>query len=103
VQIYIHIKKEFVPLVRKNTKFWCAGGINVSLSLLGGADISAQSFKTLVGGGIAFATPNEMQELAPNGTTFRLYDKPEEQWQNWDPAIPLPPNRGLDATNYVIQ
>jgi paraquat-inducible protein B len=90
VNIRAWIDPHYVPLVRRNSKFWNAGGINVDIGLFG-ADIQAKSFKTLISGGIAFATPDAMEEPAPGGTPFRLYDKPEDQWLGWAPAIQLPP------------
>lgn len=92
IQIFAHIKREFATLVRKNSKFWNAGGVNLDISLLGGADISAQSFKTLVGGGVAFATPNQLDDPASNGMAFRLYDKPQDEWLNWSPEIEIATN-----------
>jgi paraquat-inducible protein B len=93
VEIVAYIQKQFAPLVRKNSMFWNAGGVNLKLSLLHGADLSAQSLQTLVGGGIAFATPNQYEDPASNGTAFRLYDKPQDEWLNWFPSIVLSTNR----------
>lgn len=54
-----------------------------------GAEISAESAKTLLSGGIEFGTPNEPEAAVTNGAVFRLYDKPEDAWKNWAPAIRL--------------
>jgi paraquat-inducible protein B len=89
VRTSVHVDAPFTNLVRLNSKFWNAGGVNVNLGLFG-AQISAQSFKTLVSGGIAFATPDQMEAPARNGTVFRLYEKPEKSWAEWAPAIKLP-------------
>jgi paraquat-inducible protein B len=90
VQIEIYVQPQFANLVRKNSEFWNAGGIDAKVTLFG-ADISAQSLQALVTGGIAFATPNAPEKPAPNGTTFRLYDRAREEWLNWAPSIKLPP------------
>jgi paraquat-inducible protein B len=89
VRISAIIDKHFAPLVRMNSVFWNAGGINVNVSLLGAA-ISANSLQSLIAGGIALATPDNPDKPAPEGTTFRLYEKPEEKWRQWEPIIRLP-------------
>jgi paraquat-inducible protein B len=89
VVIRARIRPEYAPLVRLNSKFWNAGGINFKFSLFHGASISAESAETLISGGIEFATPPELEPPANNGTTFFLYDKPEETWKKWSPGIKL--------------
>ncbi|HEX4265098.1 MAG TPA: MlaD family protein [Verrucomicrobiae bacterium] len=83
------IRKEYAPLVRENSKFWNAGGIDFRFGLFRGAEISAESAKTLLGGGIEFNTPPEIGAPATDGAVFRLYDKPEDVWKNWMPIIHL--------------
>jgi paraquat-inducible protein B len=91
VRITVEIEKHYAPLVRLNSRFWNAGGVNVSIGL-NGASISAQSVQTLVSGGVAFATPDLSEKEAPPDSAFRLYDKPEETWLAWSPKIQLPEN-----------
>ena len=88
IHITVDIRKRYAPLVRMNSKFWSAGGIHANISL-SGLNIAAQSLETLVSGGIAFATPDTAEKEAPRGTEFRLYDKPEDAWLGWSPAIEL--------------
>ncbi|HET6250343.1 MAG TPA: hypothetical protein VFE47_21835 [Tepidisphaeraceae bacterium] len=71
-----------------NSVFWNAGGVDVNLSLKG-AEISAQSFKALMSGGLDFATPDTSQKAALPGTSFRLYEKAKDEWLGWSPAIEL--------------
>ncbi len=92
VEIHVYIYPQFKGLVRKNSKFWNAGGVNVNLGLFG-ADITAHSVQTLIAGALAFATPNNPEEPAPDGMVFRLYDKAQDDWLKWAPAIKLPPTR----------
>jgi paraquat-inducible protein B len=89
LKILARIHKEYAPLVRVNSKFWNAGGIDFRFGLFRGAEISAESAKTLLSGGIEFATPTEAGAPATDGAFFRLYDKPEDAWKNWMPAIHL--------------
>jgi paraquat-inducible protein B len=89
VVIDARIREEYAPLVRTDSKFWNAGGINASLGLFSGLEISAESARTVVSGGIAFATPTHYGPPATNGTTYVLNEKENTDWKNWDPVIPL--------------
>ena len=88
VNVHILIETNFAPLVRMNSKFWNAGGINVDLKLFG-INISAESLKALVIGGIAFATPPSPGIMASNGNTFPLNEKVDKKWLKWSPAIAI--------------
>jgi len=99
VKIRARIHKEYAPLVRANSKFWNAGGIDFRFGLFKGAEISAESAKTLLSGGIEFATPTDAGEPATDGTVFRLYEKPEDAWKNWMPEIKLNLTDELADTN----
>jgi paraquat-inducible protein B len=89
VFVQARVREEYAPLVRLNSKFWNAGGIDVRISLFKGAEISAQSAQTLLSGGVEFATPPEPGEAAANGAVFELNEKPKEEWKKWAPSIPL--------------
>jgi paraquat-inducible protein B len=89
VVIHALILEDYAPLVRKNSVFWNAGGIDFRFNLLHGLSLSADSAKALVSGAIEFATPDNFGEPANNGTSFRLFEKPAEEWKNWRPMIPL--------------
>jgi paraquat-inducible protein B len=93
VKLEARIHKQYAPLVRANSKFWNAGGIDFRFGLFRGAEISAESARTLLSGGIEFATPTDAGVPATDGAVFRLYDKPEDAWKNWMPLI------HLDLTN----
>ncbi len=56
----IEIKPEYAYLVRQNSVFWNVSGVDVSIGL-GGANIKAGTFDSLVRGGIAFSTPEQSQ------------------------------------------
>ena len=89
VLIHARIEKDYAPLVRMNSKFWNAGGIDFHLGLFSGAKITAESAQTLISGGIAFATPPDFQIAATNRTVFILNEKSDAEWEKWSPAIPL--------------
>jgi len=89
VIVRARIRKEYAPLVRTNSKFWNAGGLDIRAGLFKGLEISAESVKTLLAGGIEFATPPEPGEPVPRGAAFELYDKPDEAWKKWSAGIKL--------------
>ena len=89
VVVHARVEEKYAPLVRMNSVFWNAGGINFHIGLFSGANISAESAQTLVSGGIEFATPPDYQDTATNGESFILDDKSKEEWEKWSPAIPL--------------
>jgi paraquat-inducible protein B len=89
VVVHARIDEEYAALVRVNSKFWNAGGINFHLGLFSGAKISAESAQTLLSGGVAFATPPDAQNAVSNGAVFLLNEKSEPAWEKWSPAIPL--------------
>jgi len=91
VMIDAFVHSSYAPLVRTNSKFWNAGGLNVHIGLFSGAQISAESAQTIISGGIEFATPPDFQDAATNGTVFVLNEKADDAWKKWAPAIALHP------------
>jgi paraquat-inducible protein B len=89
IVVHARIRQEYAQLVRTDSKFWNAGGINAHLGLFSGLNITAESAQTLVSGGIAFATPENFGPPATNGTVFMLNDKEDTTWEDWNPIIPL--------------
>ncbi|WP_309385828.1 intermembrane transport protein PqiB [Cerasicoccus frondis] len=90
VHAHIHIKAEYAPLVRQNTKFWNASGIGMSLGLFG-AKVKTESLSSILKGGVSFATPpnDEMGGSVEDNDVFKLYDEPEDEWSEWAPTIQL--------------
>jgi paraquat-inducible protein B len=102
VLIRIHIEAPYADLVRNSTKFWNAGGFNLKVSLLGGAELKDTSLESLITGGVAFATP-DMGELAPaatNDAEFPLAAEVDKDWLKWAPKIPIKsPEAGRDPNS----
>jgi paraquat-inducible protein B len=90
VLIRIHLDDPYGDLVRTNTRFWNAGGLSFSLSLLG-ASVKDSSLESLLSGGIAFATPEEppLAPAAASGTQFDLAPAADKEWLKWAPKIPI--------------
>jgi paraquat-inducible protein B len=89
VVVEARIRLEYAPLVRADSQFWNAGGINAHVGLFTGLQISAESAATLVSGGIAFATPENFGSAATNGSVFFMNEKPDPKWAAWSPYISL--------------
>ena len=62
-------------LVRKNTRFWNASGLDV-VADASGIRVNTQSLVTLVLGGVAFDTPANLEpgDPAKDGDVFKLYE-----------------------------
>jgi paraquat-inducible protein B len=94
VEFDVFIAKPYVPLVSRDSKFWDASGVDVNVGLFKGAQVNIESMKSLLSGGIVFATPDDAsREPVSDGDGFRLYPEPRKEWFEWAPAIPLGPER----------
>ncbi len=92
VDIHVFIKQRYANLVRHGSKFWNVSGVDVSVGLFRGVEIKTESLRSLVAGGIAFATPiDSTARPVKAGTVFLLYDEPKKEWLEWTPEIPIPP------------
>nr|WP_314487786.1 MlaD family protein [uncultured Pseudomonas sp.] len=91
VLIHILIEPRYAPLVRGGSRFWNSSGFGIDWGLIKGVSLRTESVETLIDGGIAFATPEgeQMGTQALPKQTFALFDKPEDQWLEWAPKIPL--------------
>jgi paraquat-inducible protein B len=78
VDFKIFIHAPYHEYVRKNTRFWNASGVDVSVDS-SGIQIKTQSFVTILIGGIAFETPTDSgpSPAAKEGAAFRLYESRE--------------------------
>jgi paraquat-inducible protein B len=105
VLIRIHVEAPYINLVRDNSRFWNAGGFSFKVSLFGGARLQDTSLESLVAGGVAFATPDQLPLAppAPPARIFAVASEPEKDWLKWSPHIPItspevvPPARAKDG------
>jgi paraquat-inducible protein B len=92
VNIHVFIRQRYAKLVRKGSKFWNVSGVDIQGGLFRGLEINVESLRSLVAGGIAFATPDDPKDgPVKGGTAFPLNDKPKKEWLEWAPKIPIPP------------
>jgi len=73
-EVHAFVVQRFADHVRQSTRFWRAGGLNVSLSG-GGVSVGGGGIASLLSSPISFYTP-EVLAGAPvaNGTRFKLYE-----------------------------
>ena len=76
IKVFVHDPHH--KLVRKNTRFWNASGLDVAIGAEG-IRVDTESFVTLMIGGIAFDTPANMEpgEPAEENDVFDLYKNRE--------------------------
>jgi paraquat-inducible protein B len=97
VVIDVTIKHRYAKLVRTGSKFWNVTGLDVKFGIFRGAEINVESLKSLVVGGIAFATPDEPSGApAESGAVFQLNDQSREEWLKWAPQIEIPTEEASD-------
>ena len=89
VEARAYVLPAYVGLVRSNSRFWEVSGLDVSLGLTGGLSVQLESARALLVGGIALATPSEPGEPARAGQLFRLHARPEAEWLEWRPPLPI--------------
>ena len=72
--IHAFVVQRFADHVRQSTRFWRAGGLNISLSG-GGLSMGGASLASLLNAPIEFTTPDVLPGApAASGTRFELYD-----------------------------
>ena len=94
VNVTAFIWLRYAPLLRTNSVFWPLSTAQVKGGLFEGIQVQLATLRTLLGGGIAFATPDDGRgRLAQDGTNYDLsVDGPKPEWLAWTPRIPLGPD-----------
>ena len=82
IGIKIFIRAPHHERVRENTRFWNAGGLDVSVDA-SGIKVNTESFVTMMIGGIVFETPMDSgpSPAAKEDHMFRLYESREESYE----------------------
>ncbi|MCC7388299.1 MAG: MCE family protein [Phycisphaerales bacterium] len=89
VEIAIAVDPPYAQLVRENTCFFNTSGITADWRWFGGLDVRTDSLESVITGGIGLATPTKPGARVGNGHVFDLADKPESDWLEWEPTVPL--------------
>ena len=87
--VHVLVRSRFAPLVRDGSVFWNVSGLNLKAGILKGVEIEFESLRSLVTGGIEFATPSEKMARAKSGTVFFLHETAKKEWLAWTPKIPI--------------
>jgi len=88
--IHILIRSRYAGLVRAGSAFWNESGVSAKGGIRKGIELELESLRTLLTGGIEFATPSESAPRVKPGTVFFLHDKPKDEWLNWQAKIAVP-------------
>ena len=88
--LHVIVFKRYAPLVREGSVFWNTSGVSAHGGLLKGLEFELESLRSLVQGGVEFATPSAKAPRAKPGAVFFLHDGPKEEWLNWEPHLKLP-------------
>jgi paraquat-inducible protein B len=86
VEISVFIDEKYRKLVRDNSVFWNSGGIGTKINLFG-VKVKTESMKTLITGGISFATPDDAGTQVRDKETYVLYADPKSSWLKWSPDL----------------
>jgi paraquat-inducible protein B len=90
VDVHVFIEKRFSPLVWTNSQFWLISGVDVKGGLFTGVQMKVESLRSLLSGGIGFATPDkDMGSPAADGNTFVLHEDEKKEWDEWAPKIQI--------------
>lgn len=105
VDVETYIKPAFAHLIRTNTRFWNAGGVDISGSLTN-LKVRTQSLISMVQGGVSLYTP-EWEEEGPEakeGDQFLLYKDYDEAEAGIDITIEFPRDvaLGQDKTRILF-
>ncbi|MBB3104149.1 PqiB family protein [Azomonas macrocytogenes] len=104
VEIKVFIKPEYTSLVRKNTRFWNASGVNVEANLTG-VKLHTESLASIVAGGIAFSSPSNTtgnEEAVDPLQPFRLYENFEAAQIGIRAQVTFEDYEGLEAEHTPV-
>jgi paraquat-inducible protein B len=106
IDVHTFIHQRYARLVHANSRFWVLSGADVKGGLLTGVQVKLESLRSLISGGISFATPDSPPgdpngEPVPPGADFALYNEPRKDWLEWSPRIPLPADQESPARQEI--
>jgi paraquat-inducible protein B len=77
--VQVFIESPYESLVTRNSRFWNASGVDLSLDARG-LTVNTQSLASVIGGGVAFASPRRSSATppAPEGQRFTLFGSQQQ-------------------------
>lgn len=88
VEVRLHIQRAYAPLIRPETRFWSAGGLDARVGL-SGMTLQVESVESFLGGGVSLATPPAHGSIVRNGHRFQLDASPQDEWLKWQPLVAI--------------
>jgi len=93
-------------LVRQDSVFWTVSGAKFNGGLFAGVELKLESLRSLISGGVAFATPNgknggPTSDRAKDGDRFFLNPESKKEWEEWAPRIAIEPDSATRQENSV--
>lgn len=89
VRLYAYIEAPYRNLIRTDSVFWNASGLDVEVGLFG-TQISAESITSILAGGIAVATPENPGPPVADGVLYQLEPERKDEWLRWSPFLEIP-------------
>lgn len=90
VEARCHIRAEFAPIVRTNSRFYNAGGVSADWgSRLLWMQLGGNLLRILAGGSVVLVTPDQPGQRVTDGHRFPLDAQPQDEWSAWQPSIPI--------------
>lgn len=94
VEIGMHIQPEYEHMVRRNSRFWNASGLQMELGL-GGVRLETESLASMMAGGIAVSEPDNTAPVSENGQAFWLHEDHEAAETSVYVNVDFPSAQGL--------
>lgn len=104
VDISVFVRPEHAHLVKENSRFWNASGVEVSASLNAGVHVKTDSFASIIVGGIAFDHSEHDVILPPaeSGQKFELHPNFQSAEMGHSIELVLDWNSGIDVGAAVM-
>lgn len=102
VEIGAHILPEYQQMVRRNSRFWNASGIQMEIGL-GGVRMETESFASMMAGGIAVSEPDNSTPESENGQDFWLHEDHQAAETSVYVNVEFPSAQGLTKNVTRVQ
>ena len=87
VQLNLLIYPRYHHLIRANTRFWPAVGVEFKGGLFSEWDFKSRNLEEVFAGGLHFATPEPPGAIVEPGAVFELSPSEPEGWRRWEPEL----------------